>query len=383
MAQRTCACGADLSGLNHSAKRCGECCADMMRAAGVEPLEPYPGNNQRKWKCRCLRCGEIVEPRFAGIQQGGGGCDPCGRRVQAKGRRLSESEAAEVMRAGGLEPLEPYVASSEPWECRCMKCGEVVSPRYNDVQQGQGGCWPCGRAASAEAQRIPQGEAIALAEAAGLRALEPYRSNSKRWPCMCLACGRKVAPMLTSLQRGSAGCGYCSRYLLDPDEAIAAMRAAGEEPLEPYPGADVPWLCRCLDCERVRRRVYWVVVAGHRCRWCSMTTSGFRPAEPAVVYLITHTEYDAVKIGIMNEGNSRLALHQRHGWRIVTTVRAPGEVAEAIECEILTWWRVGLCLPRWLGREEMPQGGWTETVAACDVDLGATMRRIRRLVSVG
>lgn len=36
---------------------------------------------------------------------------------------------------------------------------------------------------------------------------------------------------------------------LGPDEAVERMRAAGgAEPLEPYPGVDEPWRCRCLSC---------------------------------------------------------------------------------------------------------------------------------------
>ncbi len=40
------------------------------------------------------------------------------------------------------------------------------------------------------------------------------------------------------------------------------MRAAGAEPLLPYPGAQVPWLCRCLTCDREITPRYDNVVRG-------------------------------------------------------------------------------------------------------------------------
>ena len=40
------------------------------------------------------------------------------------------------------------------------------------------------------------------------------------------------------------------------------------------------------------------------------------------------------------------------------------------------WWRGTLGLPPCLGREQMPQGGWTETVATGSIDLPTTVTRI-------
>ena len=52
----------------------------------------------------------------------------------------------------------------------------------------------------------------------------------------------------------------------------------------------------------------------------------------------------------------------------------------AIEDNILDWWRTELTLPPYLGRYEMPQGGWTETVDSSEIDLAATVRRIENLL---
>ena len=53
--------------------------------------------------------------------------------------------------------------------------------------------------------------------------------------------------------------------------------------------------------------------------------------------------------------------------------------AVAIETDVLKSWRSTLGLRSYLTRSQMPQGGWTETVAAGRVDLPATVARICKL----
>lgn len=55
-----------------------EVAADLMRTAGLEPLEAYPGANT-PWRCQCVRCGTEVTPRYANVYTTGKGCVPCGR----------------------------------------------------------------------------------------------------------------------------------------------------------------------------------------------------------------------------------------------------------------------------------------------------------------
>jgi hypothetical protein len=50
--------------------------------------------------------------------------------------------AVALMRASRLEPLEPFVDADQPWRCRCLTCGRVVTPRLSSVGAG-GGCKYC------------------------------------------------------------------------------------------------------------------------------------------------------------------------------------------------------------------------------------------------
>ena len=156
------------------------------------------------------------------------------------------------------------------------------------------------------------------------------------------------------------------------------MRNAQLEPLEPYPGSLAKWRCRCLKCNKIVSPCYSTIQRGSGgCRWCR--NSGFKAADDAVVYLITHAGFRAAKIGITDSSGSRLKKHSTRGWQVLCTVAVPGERAMLIEAEILDWWRGELALPAYLGPQEMKQGGWTETVSAEEIDLAVTIRRIRHL----
>jgi hypothetical protein len=106
---------------------------------------------------------------------------------------------------------------------------------------------------------------------------------------------------------------------------------------------------------------------------------GFRADEAALVYLITHAELGAAKVGIADTSGLRLAQHRREGWQILAVFQVSAKSAAAIETDVLKWWRGALGLPSYLTRDQMPQGGWTETVAAGRVDLAATVTRICNL----
>jgi hypothetical protein len=169
-----------------------------MRAAGLEPLEPYPGNRP-PWRCRCLTCGQDVRPRYANILGGQGGCGFCARNA------VDPEEAKAVMRAAGLEPLEPYTRSHAPWRCRCRTCGREVSPRYETIQRG-GGCGFCAGMA------VDPEEAASVMRAAGLEPLVPYPGSHKPWRCRH-TCGLEVSPRYANILRGQGPCRFCGQRL--------------------------------------------------------------------------------------------------------------------------------------------------------------------------
>ena len=244
----------------------------VMRAAGLEPLEPYPGS-LTKWRCRCLRCGIEVEPKWAQIQQGGGGCRTCADADL----RLSEQEAVSVMNDAGFEPLEPYVNNYTPWRSRCLTCHRAASPRLGRIKQG-GNCEHCAR----DNQRHDPQEAVNVMRDAGLEPLGPYPGAVNRpWRCRCESCGQEVTPRLAGIKSGKGGCKYCGwqaafdAQRLDAELVAEVMAEAGLEPLEPYPGLHRPWKARCVECgNEVAPHFSSVKHRGSGCKICSDQKKG-------------------------------------------------------------------------------------------------------------
>jgi hypothetical protein len=105
------------------------------------------------WQSQCRTCGNQVAPLLNNIKKGQRGCKWCSGRV------IDPAEAAEVMRAAGLEPLTAYPGAHAP--CRCQRCHEAVTPRYRAVQAGSG-CRYCNDTA------INPEAAVSLMREAGL-----------------------------------------------------------------------------------------------------------------------------------------------------------------------------------------------------------------------
>jgi hypothetical protein len=102
----------------------------------LKPLEKYQ-SAKVPWKCKCLVCHHTVQPTWNRIKQGRGHCAYCAQR------RVDIPFAIKFMKTMGLKPLVEFPGSKKPWKSKCLVCGSVVSPRWGDLQSGQGGCSNC------------------------------------------------------------------------------------------------------------------------------------------------------------------------------------------------------------------------------------------------
>jgi hypothetical protein len=276
----------------------------IMREAGFEPLEPYPGAST-PWRSRHEACGREVTPRLGNVSSGQGGCRFCAGTAPTP-----PDEAAALMRAAGLEPLEPYPGAMNSWRCRHQGCGREVKARYSHVKRGAGICRWCAPNAPVDSE-----QAAALMRAAGLEPLEPYPGTDVPWRCRCTVCGTVGAPTHGSIKRGQGGCVPCGRAKAghgisrawarrreqprsDGDQAAAQAAVFGLEPLEPYPGPAEMWRCRHSRCGRdvsirlhnlrrgLRACPYCPTAPGGRRRWPAdeaealMRAAGLEPLEP-------------------------------------------------------------------------------------------------------
>jgi hypothetical protein len=292
------------------------------RAHNIEPLEPYPGR-AAKWKCRCLKCGGEVAPRWGSIlSNGGDGCIKCGARARGDRQFRNEDDVVSEMLAAGVKPLGPYPGSSEPWRCECLRCGKISMTRYIGIQRGERGCLDCGNASSAATRTMSSEVAAQFMLDAGYEPLEPYEKSNTPWRCIHTKCGNEVTPSYSTIQQGDGGCKTCAE-------------------------------------------------------------NGMDYSVPAILYLLKSDLFFSLKIGITatNSVKDRLAHHMRFGWEVESTWQVrDGFLAEEIEQSLIKYWRKVLGAPPSVLKEDMPQGGYTETASLLHVDIAETVSIVASLV---
>ena len=238
-----------------------------MRAAKLEPLEDYPGNKE-KWKCKCMQCGKTVFPSLGSARSNGGGCKDCGVKRSADSRRLNEKSLILVMKKSGVIPLEPYVSSSKPWLCKCLKCKKEVTPTYGNIRSGHAACVYCA------GKKVHPIDAEKIMRKAGLEPLIPYPGSNTKWKCRHTKCGEIVYPMYGWIVAGQGGCQKCGyiknreKQLIPEAIAIAFFKSKGLIPLVSYPGAGKPWKSKCRKCKQVSSPTYNSINAGSGCGVC-------------------------------------------------------------------------------------------------------------------
>ena len=350
----------------------------MMIGVGLIPQEPYPGKD-KSWKCLCTRCDQVISSTYAGVRDGGNGCKECALKATAVSRRFSVVEVREAFLKVNLEPIEIYTNTDAPLRSKCNKCGNSPSPTFTAIRAG-GGCKYCSE------KLISPERALKLAHKAGLEPLEDFVSGQIPWKCRHLKCGMIIHPLFATVLKGNSGCVACNsknaadRYRFSEKKAVAIMLSAQMEPLEPYVNALTNWKCKCLKCRNVITPKLNNVQNGSGCVHCS--EYGLDLNKPAYLYLIFHSELNALKIGIGGRTNKvdRILTHSKFGWMLFGRKDfTSGKAAYEVEQEMLTWLRVDLGLDKYLVPEQMPQGGHTETIDASEVDLPTLWAKVEEL----
>nr|WP_274703904.1 hypothetical protein [Rhodococcus qingshengii] len=154
------------------------------------------------------------------------------------------------------------------------------------------------------------------------------------------------------------------------------MLAVGLKPLEPYPGSNTKWKARHTTCQQIVNPTFHSVmsVGSAICPHCAV--SGFKPALPAEVYLITDPLRGVHKVGIGGLQSNRVQVWKKKGWNLYKARRfAVGADAYLVEQLTLRWLRTDMSLPPYLAMED----GWTETVAGDAIDLPTLWARVEEI----
>ncbi len=357
----------------------------FMLSNGYKPLEPYV-NALTKWKCKHLECGKTVSPRFNDIQQGKGGCKPCGNKKSAKAQVFPEKEAIRIMLEARLKPLEPYVNNRTKWKCQCLVCGAITTTLFDTIRSGLGGCINCGHVKRADSQRKDEKIAVAVMLKLNLKPLVPYKNSTTRWKSECLKCGKTVYPTFGSVQyNNNIGCKYCAGNAVDPKDAVEVMKSAKLIPLEPYRSSKTPWKCKCVKCGNVVTPAYAGIVAGQGgCVFCY--PAGINLKTPSYLYLISNEMLGSHKIGIGNHKNKksddRLQKFVKRGWQVFQVWEfETGKEAWKIERLVFKHLRKDLNIPAYLTLKDMPvTGGHSETMDAELISLPSLKRMVNKII---
>jgi recombinational DNA repair protein (RecF pathway) len=340
----------------------------FFRNNDLEPLEPFKDPN-KPWRAIHTVCGREVTPRWASVQQGHGGCAFC------SGNKVDLKEVEELLAKLELKALVPYPGGNTPWKCIHIPCGAEVSPRYNGLSQGQGGCLNCGK------NVVTQKDALELLKKNNYKPLAEFPGGSKPWPVLHEVCGSRLEIFATYLRQGGKGCSTCSRTKpITAAQANKYFKSRGFKPLEPFKNAKTPMRALHLVCGREVTPTWGSLKSSGGCKYCSVSLVNL--VAPAYFYLITNPELRAHKVGISGHGATmnRLERHKRLGWEVFAVKDLEtGEKAYDLEDQILVWLRTELGLPKFLIAEQMPQGGHTETIDANEIDLAAIWDKVEQV----
>jgi hypothetical protein len=102
---------------------------------------------------------------------------------------------------------------------------------------------------------------------------------------------------------------------------------------------------------------------------------------------MTHEHLQSHKVGIggskRSRNRDRVIEHQKFGWSLYS--RKDFETADdafQVEQKVLNWLRQEKKLGAFLSESEMPQGGYSETVDATEIDLPTIWAKVEQLSKV-
>jgi hypothetical protein len=362
-----------------------------LKRVNIELLGEYK-NSKTTLQCRCLKCDKKFGIYPSSLIDGGG-CPECNRAAAGLLRRNEETASIEIMKTIGLvEPLEPYPGAGKRWKSQCLVCAAIVYPLLSGIKgRKQGGCKYCADKKRGVGKRIPQEKAYILFLENGFIPLvgEKYISAESSVRCTH-TCGSVVSVSYRKLTRniamGSGSCRPCgskkygdsTRFKIEQIDLIYSKQNL-KLATRKYLGMRYKHKTTCINCGWKWETLPSKIALGHGCPVCSK--SSFKPDAAGYFYLITHKDLNATKIGIANISKTKLAdryyHHRKQGWELVARWDFElGVEAQRIEKEILRVLRKDLKIPPYLTKQDMPFGGWTETLSSDSI----SVTKLRRLI---
>ena len=229
----------------------------VMRAKNLEPLEEYPGA-MKPWKCKCLDCGNVIQPRYAHIQQGRKGCTYCGIKKNAERVRVSETKPSLSVTHPDLAKQavnwNPDKITSGSHKILSWKCelGHQWNAQVKSRALSGNNCPICsGHVVLAGFNDLKTANPILANEAFGWdpRTVTPFSGKKVFWKCS----SGHITEVRIASRSGGIGCPVCSghKVLQGFNDLITShpellSEIDGWDPTLITKGHDkkLPWICK-------------------------------------------------------------------------------------------------------------------------------------------
>lgn len=294
-------------------------------------------NRKRRFKCPV---GHIYETVIAARTLEGRGCRICRNQVVVQGfNDLSTRFPKIAEEALGWDPSQEVFGSKKRKDWKCAR-GHIWSATITGRTQGEKGCPYCsGFRTWTGFNDIATTHPALAKEAHGWDPQKVHAGTNKKLQWICKL-GHIWQAAGTARSANGTGCPYCANFKcwtgfndMVTTHPELAKEAFGWDPKTVIAGSNIKRRWKCASGH------IWVAIPVNRaygkqtgCPECAI--SGFKPDKDAWVYLISHQEKGLHQIGISNNPEVRLALHQTKGWEIQDLV-GPLVGADARKIEVL------------------------------------------------
>jgi recombinational DNA repair protein (RecF pathway) len=356
-----------------------------MLEAKLRPKVPYT-SNRTPWKCVCLKCKREVTPTYTQVRTRGTGCKYCTKHT------VDPQEAKELFEKKKLRPLVKYPGAQTGWKSQCSICHSIVYPHYSNVRTGQNGCKYCAKKVGAAKKSKSKAQVYKFLRENGYYPLTSaeFISAKKFVLSKHKPCGSIVKARYFSIQQGRKCCKFCGT------QQGALKWANTLEDIRPYlknkkiilrdkklKGMREKHKFKCQVCGLIWTTRLASLTSQSGCPNCA--DYGLKPNLPSYIYLIKHSKFVALKIGIANSNKvrDRLDKHQENGWVLINKkALKTGAKARKVELGCLNYLRIERNLPIHMLPKHMPQGGWTETVDARKIRASTIWAKVEELSRV-
>lgn len=321
-------------------------------------------NRKRKFKCPQ---GHIYETVIATRALEGRGCRICRNQVVVKGFNDLSSKFPKIAKeANGWDPSKFVYGSAKRMSWKCRK-GHVWITTIVGRTQGEKGCPYCsGFKTWPGFNDIATTHPNLVKEANGWDPKTIHAGTNKKlsWKC---SLGHIWEARGYSRSANDTGCPYCSNFLcltgfndLATTNPEIASEADGWDPKKVISGSNKKKTWKCSLGHKWSASVVNRAFGNKTdCPECAI--SGFKPEQDAWVYLIFHPKKSLHQIGITNDPDRRVTLHEAKNWQLVELIGPIiGKRARELEATVLAQlWRQEIWTGKRAGLKKFD--GYTES----------------------